>query len=1094
MKAVLKPLFLSNQTTMLRRFYFWVGVLFLTGAALRGQPLTVLQNFTNFENPEGELVAAASGTLFGVTLQGGNGDGGGAVYSIKADGSGYTILQSFNYNGDTNGFGPAAGLVLSGDMLYGTCSEGGSSNYGTIFGLQTNGGGFFILHEFAGGADEGSPQGGLILIGDTLFGTTQYGTVFAVNTDGSGFTNLHVFTGPDGSDPFGTLAVSGSTIFGTTSSGGQFGLGTVFSLQSDGTGFTNLHHFTGATDGSSPNRRLAILGDTLYGTATYSGVYSNGVVFSVKTDGSAFATLHAFANSATDGSHPYCDLAISGSTIYGTTISGGANSEGTLFSMNIDGSFYADLADFGPTVGENPLSGVVLANNVLYGVTTESGPGGSGSIYSFPLPLFQALEITSQPIGATNVAIGSSVSFSVVAESSVTPALVYQWRLNGVDIPGATNATLDIEPVEATNAGVYTVVVSDGDTTLTSSNAPLTLNVTFATSNDSTNTPTVLTSTDSGLIASENTNATAAPGETPVLPGNPPAKSIWFKWTAPGSGVATFTTQGSGFDTVLGAFEIDGQSLTRVGQADDDGGGFLTSLITFNATEGSNYLIGVDGHGGASGNVLLSWNNVEGPAGPVVITPPVAKTVVSNTADANFTCDANGGFAAWFKVGDPFQVGGGTDFSIDSVTAATVGTYFAVVQGSSSVETEPFLVQINLLEDGTTDTNSLAYNKLFDAASHPFLQPPPQGQHVRTGGGDTRGYSVSQIFSTVGNVSEPGEPAICGQIGGAPAWYAYVAPTNGAMSVNTSGSRFNTMLAVYNGSAASFATLNNLGCGYAANAGQSQPQVFVSGATKGETFYVQVDGYHGASGVVDLNINFGQPVTTARPTDQFVALGSAAVLSVAASGSAPISYQWQVHGTNIPGATNATLLFPSVSVSDLGSYTVTVTNIVSQTNCLLTLGLATAPVITAQPSAGTIHPGATATLNVTATGGPPPAYYWTFNGAPAGGNSNTLVVANFATANEGTYAVLASNALGTAKSSNALLYLDTLRLLAPTLAAGTFQMQFTGSAGSNYVVQTSVDLSNWATLSAFGTTNGIMEISDTNAGTSPFRFYRAVTN
>jgi uncharacterized repeat protein (TIGR03803 family) len=895
------------------------------------------------------------------------------------------------------------------------------------------------------------------------------------------------------------LTAAGNTIYGTTSGGGPDDGGSVFSFQADGSGFTNLHYFTTLTDGGSPGAGVLVVGHTIYGTAAYGGPLLDGSVFAMNTDGTGFIPLHFFTGTNGDGVRPYGDLSISGSTLYGTTISGGASNAGVVFSMNVDGGFYADLVNLSSALGANPMGGALLANQVLYGTTTEGATNGWGGIYGIYLPQFQALEITTQPVSVTNVTFGNTASFTVVAQSSVTLALEYQWRLNGVDLQGDTNSLLQITNVQASNCGVYTVAVSDGDSTLVSSNAALTPNVAFVTSNDITNNPTILSGL-SGMVRSENTNATHKTGETPILPGNAPAKSIWFQWTAPADGIATFRTTGSDFDTVLGAFAegvVGIPTNTRAGLADDDSGGNLTSAITFNATENQVYLIGVDGHDGASGNVLLSWVDVPGPAGPTIVVPPVTDTVVSNSASALFSCEASGEQdILWFKVGSSNSVGGGEDFGIGSVNDATVGTYFAVVSSSSgSVRTEPFQVQINLLEDGTSDSNSLAHNKFLDAALDPFTPPTPRGQHVRTGGGDTRGYTTSQTFSTVGNLSEPGEPTICGQIGGAPAWYAYEAPTNGAMFVNTLGSDFNTMLAVYNGTGTSFATLTNLGCGYAANAAQSQPQLFLTGAVKRQVFYIQVEGYHGASGAVQLNINFGQPVTAVSPLqDQSVQLGASAAFSIVAQGTTPLSYQWQFAGTNLPLATNASLNVPSVTAGQLGLYTVVVTNFVSRMSYSAQLAQAAAPVITGEPQSGVIHPGATATLSVTATGAPDPAYYWKFNGVATGGYSNTLVIPDFQSTNEGTYSVVASNYLGVAPASNALLLLDTFRLIAPTLTTGAFEMQMAGPAGSNYYLQTSTDLSNWTPFSSNYAMDGILDFSDTNAGAQPMRFYRVISH
>jgi uncharacterized repeat protein (TIGR03803 family) len=139
-------------------------------------------------------------------------------------------------------------LILSGNTLYGTANGSGSSNNGTVFAVSTDGTGFTNLYSFTGGSDGAGPSGTLILSGDTLYGTavqggsSSNGSVFAVNTDGSGFTNLHSFTeiGPnpqpgygansDGALPQAGLILLGNTLYGTAQIGGSSGLGTVFSL------------------------------------------------------------------------------------------------------------------------------------------------------------------------------------------------------------------------------------------------------------------------------------------------------------------------------------------------------------------------------------------------------------------------------------------------------------------------------------------------------------------------------------------------------------------------------------------------------------------------------------------------------------------------------------------------------------------------------------------------------------------------------------------------------------------------------------------------------------------------------------------------
>src|SRR6267378_3252948 len=189
-----------------------------------------------------------------------------------------TFTNLYGFTGGNDGGAPYAGLILSGNTLYGTTTAGGSSSNGTVFAVNTDGSGFTNLHGFTGGNDGGAPYAGLILSGNTLYGTTAFGgssgngTVFAVNTDGSGFTNLHGFTnGNDGGAPTAGLILSGNTLYGTTTAGGGSGNGTVFAVNTDGSGFTNLYRFTGGNDGGDPYAGLILSGNTLYGTTAGGG-------------------------------------------------------------------------------------------------------------------------------------------------------------------------------------------------------------------------------------------------------------------------------------------------------------------------------------------------------------------------------------------------------------------------------------------------------------------------------------------------------------------------------------------------------------------------------------------------------------------------------------------------------------------------------------------------------------------------------------------------------------------------------------------------------------------------------------------------------
>src|SRR5665213_2242166 len=261
----------------------------------------------------------------------------------------FTTLHSFTSSSD--GEYPYARLILSGNTLYGTADIGGSSGNGTVFAVHTDGMGFTNLHNFTGGGDGARPYAGLILSGNTLYGTafqggsSGNGTVFAVHTDGMGFTTLHSFTGGgNGANPSAGLILSGNTLYGTAYVGGSGGDGTVFAVQTNGTGFTTLHSFTALynytnSDGAYLYSGLILSGNTLYGTADYGGSSGNGTVFAVNTDGTGFTNLHNFtalSNSTnSDGTDPFAGLILSGNTLYGTTELGGYNDNGTVFSLSL---------------------------------------------------------------------------------------------------------------------------------------------------------------------------------------------------------------------------------------------------------------------------------------------------------------------------------------------------------------------------------------------------------------------------------------------------------------------------------------------------------------------------------------------------------------------------------------------------------------------------------------------------------------------------------------------------------------------------------------------------------------------------------------
>ena len=206
------------------------------------------------------------------------------------------------------------------------------------------------------------------------------------------------------------------------------------------------------------------------------------------------------------------------------------------------------------------------------------------------LTVLRGITISAQPLSQT-VAPGATIVLSVIASGNPPPT--YQWRLNGVNIPGAIYSTLVLTNVLPIDGGSYSVVVANIGGVVNSSIATLIVNcppLTFADNLASRLTISAASGTNSG----SNVAATKEAGE-PNHAGKVGGASVWLDWRAPMTGIATFSTRGSSFDTLLGIYTgTNIATLTSV-TSDDDRGGFATSQASFNALAGTDYLIAIDG-------------------------------------------------------------------------------------------------------------------------------------------------------------------------------------------------------------------------------------------------------------------------------------------------------------------------------------------------------------------------------------------------------------------------------------------------------------------------------------------------------------------
>jgi len=327
------------------------------------------------------------GNLYGTTYSGGSSDNG-TIFKIAPDRT-YTVLHSFN---GSTGANPMAGLTIdlaTGD-LYGLTQAGGSAGEGVLYKL-TAGGTYTVLHNFAGGANDGRYPGARMIRDKkgNFYGTTMAGgpldegVVFEYSKRGV-FTVLHAFDTTSG-PPVGRLdRDSQGNLYGALSAGGDsqacsgHGCGAIFELAHDGT-FVIRYSFTNGDDGRYPFGGVTLdkLGN-LYGTNSFGGAGGFGVLFRL-TPGGDFSTLYSF--DGTHGTNSSGEVLIVKNNLYVTTLGGGANDHGTIVKVSTSGGGTV-LHDFTGNDGSLVAAGLVRDGLLLYGTASAGGASDHGVVFS----------------------------------------------------------------------------------------------------------------------------------------------------------------------------------------------------------------------------------------------------------------------------------------------------------------------------------------------------------------------------------------------------------------------------------------------------------------------------------------------------------------------------------------------------------------------------------------------------------------------------------------------------------------------------------------------------------------------------------------
>ncbi len=285
--------------------------------------------------------------------------------------------------------------------------------------------------------------------------------------------------------------------------------------------------------------------------------------------------------------------------------------------------------------------------------------------------------------------------------------------------------------------------------------------------------------------------------------------------------------------------------------------------------------------------------------------------------------------------------------------------------------------------------------------------------------------------TTTSATKETGEPNHAGYYGGKSIWLTWTAPADSIVTVDTIGSNFDTLLAVYQGSAVNALTL----VASDDQSGGNNTSRLVYSTRTGHVVQIAVDGWSGASGNVTLHLTAvpivapnAAPSITSQPVNQAATAGATVRFAVDATGSPLPSYVWFKDGTNLlTGATGSTLTLTNVQPGDAGTYTAVASNSVgAASSTAATLSVTTptaAPVFTTQPSSLVVSLNSTAFLRSEASGAA--SYQWRKDGVNLPGETaGTLVISRTALAQAGTYTVVATNSLGSTTSTPVIVAVD----------------------------------------------------------------------
>ena len=364
--------------------------------------------------------------------------------------------------------------------------------------------------------------------------------------------------------------------------------------------------------------------------------------------------------------------------------------------------------------------------------------------------------------------------------------------------------------------------------------------------------------------------AASAETDEPAHAGNPADVSVWWTWSSIEELDVRVTLNGSSFDTVLGVYTgTEVTNLTEVA-SNNNLGTNVYSELTFLASSGTVYQIAVDAIGGAEGTIQLSMEDA--------FPSSVNDDFVDRLALVGLPTSTTGeNVNASVEIGEPDHAANPAEFSVwwswtapsgGAVEVDTLGSNFDTRLAVYTGTVMNALTEIDSNDDFGTNVQSMISFTAFAGEEYQIavdgvgtngviqlsLSAGPAGpanDHF-TNSVTLVGLPASTTGSNVLATVELGEPAEhdTGVTAQKSVWWDWSAPSNTFVSVDTFGSTFDTILAVYTGT--SVGSLTKVASDNKAQGVDQSRLGFM--ATTGTTYRIVVDGQSGNEGDISLTI------------------------------------------------------------------------------------------------------------------------------------------------------------------------------------------------------------------------------------------------